>query len=728
MKTSVDDCKAAMKDDGIDDATLVGMFHACVNPIGLVACAIVRNCERAMRLLIAEGFDLSDIDEIDRTFLHLAYEFSSLGIINMLLAAGLDVTARDIIDTLPWHNAAHNLDESVMAHLIANGIDVNTADAGGFSLAHRAAGNPNEKVLASLIAAGADVTTEDDDGNTCCHYAVANSNTAVIALLIPLSDVDATNFDGNTPCISAVIHRNPSTLALLIDAGANASIANDNGKTACSFAVDNKDDKVLELLVDANVDINVVGSFDGATAMHVAALWGNHRLLAKLIAAGGDVNAVRPRDKSAPCHLICKLCDPDAAFPDDATAEKAFQSLSLLLAAKADVHARDARGTTLLHSAVESGFCESVSLLLSSGADVEARNKHGRTPVFFARDNRILALLIAAKADVNAVDAKGLTACHRTCARPRLLSQLIAAGANPLVRGKRGQTPLHYAAMQKNGVETIPLLIGANSDVNLCDNAGNAAGHWAANSGCVENLKLLLAHGVQINQRNNVGKTMLCVAASAPANAVELMQLLMEAGADTSVIDDAVARGANASVLPMLRSFGVNLSAVDENGNTPCHGAGDSALVSLFALGATMSAVNKDGKTPYDLLCARDTEAFDEALVTFVAAGLGVDVQTQLESPDIAAVVIAGGGRVSQYAYIYSDELVQEERIAYNRIVERQTDLFRARAFHICVGMQSLRLSALEMCEILVLMFTPLESLVPFHVVWKLVTTVKHFK
>ena len=54
--------------------------------------------------------------------------------------------------------------------------------------------------------------------------------------------------------------------------------------------------------------------------------------------------------------------------------------------------------------------------------------------------------------------------------------------------------------------------------------------------------------------------------------------------------------------------------------------------------------------------------------------------------------------------------------------------LFRLRALQVCVGLQSLRISALEMCEILAHMFAPLESLVSFAFAWQVATTVKHFR
>lgn len=51
----------------------------------------------------------------------------------------------------------------------------------------------------------------------------------------------------------------------------------------------------------------------------------------------------------------------------------------------------------------------------------------------------------------------------------------------------------------------------------------------------------------------------------------------------------------------------------------------------------------------------------------------------------------------------------------------------KARATHICIGLQSLGLDALCMCTIIACACDPMSRLVPFHQVWSLATTVKHF-
>jgi hypothetical protein len=70
----------------------------------------------------------------------------------------------------------------------------------------------------------------------------------------------------------------------------------------------------------------------------------------------------------------------------------------------------------------------------------------------------------------------------------------------------------------------------------------------------------------------------------------------------------------------------------------------------------------------------------------------------------------------------------QKKADALKRIFDRQRQLFRWRALEVCLGLQSLHVSALEMYEILAYMFAPLECVVPFSFAWRVVCAVKHKK
>jgi hypothetical protein len=61
------------------------------------------------------------------------------------------------------------------------------------------------------------------------------------------------------------------------------------------------------------------------------------------------------------------------------------------------------------------------------------------------------------------------------------------------------------------------------------------------------------------------------------------------------------------------------------------------------------------------------------------------------------------------------------------RIARMRLDFVRCRAFQVCLGLQSLQLDALQLCEILVHACGPAATFVAFHHWWKIATTVKHF-
>lgn len=66
---------------------------------------------------------------------------------------------------------------------------------------------------------------------------------------------------------------------------------------------------------------------------------------------------------------------------------------------------------------------------------------------------------------------------------------------------------------------------------------------------------------------------------------------------------------------------------------------------------------------------------------------------------------------------------------AARRIIARtRLDLVRLRAFEVCVALQSLRLNALQLCEILMHSCGAVAMLIPFHQWWAIATTVKHFR
>jgi ankyrin repeat protein len=88
--------------------------------------------------------------------------------------------------------------------------------------------------------------------------------------------------------------------------------------------------------------------------------------------------------------------------------------------------------------------------LLAAGADVMARNEYGYTPLHYAAlygTPAIIQALLAAGADVMARNELGWTPLHRAAVSgtPASVQALLAAGADGKAKNKEGKTPWDFA-------------------------------------------------------------------------------------------------------------------------------------------------------------------------------------------------------------------------------------------------------------------------------------------
>ncbi len=153
-------------------------------------------------------------------------------------------------------------------------------------------------------------------------------------------------------------------------------------------------------------------------------------------------------------------------------------AVEALLAAGADIAARDRYGRTPLHEAAESPWPDAVEALLAAGADVAARDVHGRTPLHDVNTAAAAKALLAAGADIGARDRGQRTPLHYAWV-PGVPDTLLAAGADVAARDDRRRTPLHEAAA---GVDpdAVEGLLAAGADAAARDSDGMTPLHRAA--------------------------------------------------------------------------------------------------------------------------------------------------------------------------------------------------------------------------------------------------------
>ena len=187
-------------------------------------------------------------------------------------------------------------------------------------------------------------------------------------------------------------------------------------------------------------------------------------------------------------------------------------SMSLLQRVQVAPGAAELAAYSGLHAAAAGGDIAEIGRLVAAGADLEARDRHGRTPLMvagFQRDHDAARALIAAGADVNALEN-----AH--------YDLLTIAG----VLDDLAMVELAIAAGADTGLVTSPYL--------------GTALIAAAHLGHVEVVRALIAGGAPLDHVNNLGWTALIetiVLGDGGPRHTAIVADLIAAGADIDLAD-----------------------------------------------------------------------------------------------------------------------------------------------------------------------------------------------
>ncbi len=225
------------------------------------------------------------------------------------------------------------------------------------------------------------------------------------------------------------------------------------------------------------------------------------------------------------------------------------------------LNAKDQGGSTPLHNAAGRGEMAVAKFLLANGADINSRARQGFTPLHNAArfdQKGMIELLLAHHAEVNSKSPEGVTPLHLAAAKGflSLTETLLANGADPnaemsgtaiepfhIDREYAGAqdpayfaaTPLHYAAASGH-LAIVKMLLDHKADVNAKSQGGQTPLFMAVERDRLEVAKLLLANRANPNVKASTDITVFGMAIyTAISNRnIELIRLLLEAGADVN--------------------------------------------------------------------------------------------------------------------------------------------------------------------------------------------------
>lgn len=269
----------------------------------------------AVSSLLGTGTDVDAAQPDGATALHWAVFRDHVEIAGLLIDAGADVNAANELGATPLWLAADNGSAPMVERLLAAGARPNVALPEGETPLMTAARTGNSDAVRSLIDAGADVNVvEETRGQTALMWAVAQGQHAVVDLLIAdgadvtarskvrprlmhAENTNAGQYDsgiiwnrgGFTPLLFAARHGDIESARRLLGAGAHVDVSAPTGATPLVVAAHSGHGEFGAYLLTAGADPNDIGA--GYSALHVAALRGDERLVEALLEHGADPDA-----------------------------------------------------------------------------------------------------------------------------------------------------------------------------------------------------------------------------------------------------------------------------------------------------------------------------------------------------------------------------------------------------------------------------------------------------
>lgn len=302
----------------------------------------------------------------------------------------------------------------------------------------------------------------------------------------------------------------------LLAQGADVNARDDLGRPVLELAARVGDYAVTRELLERGAEIDRVSNYgtaltEGAEAGHVA-------IVRLLLDRGADVN--RANGYTTP--LISALKGAVGAEPMD------------LYSNMVSIQTQVVPNTPANRKAAE-------AMARADVAKVErtmAQQEQTRVADLRANGMQIVRLLLERRVDVNAQIKDGSTALMAAArtGSEAAVTLLIAHGARTDAKTADGQTFLMFAA-QSHSATLVNLFLTHGSDVNARDERGYTALIMAVLSHNPEGAKSLVAQGADVNAKNVYGDTPLTMAETWQGSEVEMVQFLLDHGADPEMKD-----------------------------------------------------------------------------------------------------------------------------------------------------------------------------------------------
>ena len=503
--------------------------------------AVIYDRRDILEYLLSRGADPNVEDGLGLTPLLQAVKLHDMDVAKLLMTNGANPQAATKAGNTALHFAVTANSTTMIDEFIGRGVNVNTPNKAGITPLHLAVLSENLAMVQHLIGKGADVNAADKNGVTPSHDAAIVGSLPILQELLTkgalvaakTKDSEIDNGREATALHLAVLYTYPELFPTLLRYEGLASIRNKYDNTPLMVAIINGQGPMVDALLAANCPTQ--DSTKMTQPMDLALERNDIELAGKLLDHGADVN--RSNAKNLPPLMV-------------AIQNQQVEMVRLLIERGASVMT-PADGVLPLEKAIEMQHIDMMRMLIDAGADISDPDTKGRTPLYIAVDNDNVAmarLLLDKGANARfisttwkltpvqlAIDKKNIRMLNLLIDRgaltytegdfksdpiamaidrgyPYLVAVLRASDANVFRKDSDGAGFLEYAINNSKDQRTVNALIRANVGVNEPTDKYGTPLHLAAERGNEGAVRILLAHGADVNALNKDGKSPLDVA------------------------------------------------------------------------------------------------------------------------------------------------------------------------------------------------------------------------
>lgn len=549
---------------GLPHSHIMGMFLQSSKVIIQLDTLFRAACEKASTQVLKQllRLDLNNhntTDETSSTWLHVAATYGQVDTVKLLLKRNdINIDQQRIDGFTPLLCAVEGKHRAATNALLQANADVNITTRKGWSALCYASQGSNTALVEELLRRKSDISKTINTGETALHIACRHGGPKVVQVLLahgadPMLHANT----GQTPLHTACVSRREAIVKLLLVKIPYAHALLQTGRTPLHDACESGHAAIAKLLLEHGADPNAALE-DGTTPLEMASR--GHSLLAKLLLERGASPQQITSFGGTLLHAACEHNNLDAA--------------SLLIEYSANPNAIDSTGSTPLHNACLNGSSTLVSMLVKHGAAVTAVTQDGSTPLHHVCRTRqrpdqaaVATILLENGANASAKMRDGQTPLHMACTSMsyELVQSLVAHGADVLaeffdVTAAQSITPVHLVCRLMPGTRALTLLLQKMERPYAAIWAtGWTPLHEAAQSLNSEAVLLLLTHGANPNTAADDGRT-------------ALHQVLAQPRLD----DATIQRSARQVVSALLTTGNLNVNQRDDSGKTALSEAADA--------------------------------------------------------------------------------------------------------------------------------------------------------